>query len=165
MAEHVDEVDYDNVQVVRLQRIELLQELVGAGRVVYLMVREGFTAPVTLELRLDQRSFVKVLAFLFVLVDPQVGKHLGYLDRHEAAEYGVTGVLRSRRQYADVGLLVNIEHVAYFLRQHAPLVETEVVDDNHEDLFARIEQREYFLLEYVDTHHGAFLALVVLLQQ
>ena len=82
MTEHVDEVEDHHVEVVLLQRVELLQQLVGLLRGVDLVIREGVTPAVALQLRLDERFLVKVLAFLLVLVDPQVREHLCYLYGH-----------------------------------------------------------------------------------
>ena len=53
VAEHVDEVDDEHVQVVVLQRVELLHELIRPCRVVNLVVRECAMAAETFELGPD----------------------------------------------------------------------------------------------------------------
>ena len=84
MAEHIDEVEDDDIQVVTLQLPELLHQLVGIGRGVDFVIGEGVVAAVALYLRLNQRRLVQVLALLVFLVHPQVGEHAGYLVGHES---------------------------------------------------------------------------------
>ena len=83
MRQHVDEVEHHHVQVVLAQRVQLLHETVGILRRIDLMVREGVLSAIALQLGADERFFVQVLAFLLVLVHPQLGKHLGYLLGHQ----------------------------------------------------------------------------------
>ena len=70
VAEHIDEVEYDDVQFVSLQLLELLHEALGIGRVVYLVIRERLFPAVALHLCLDEWLLVQVLALFFVFVDP-----------------------------------------------------------------------------------------------
>lgn len=58
MAEHVDEIEHDHIEIVVLQIGELAQQLLGAGRVVDLVVGEPAAAAETLELGGYQRRFV-----------------------------------------------------------------------------------------------------------
>ena len=58
------------------------------------MVGIGVVAAEALYLGADEWSFVEVLAFFLVFVDPQVRKHARYLIGHESGEDGVAGVLR-----------------------------------------------------------------------
>ena len=48
--------------------MELLQQFIGLGRAVDLMVGEGVLTTVTVELGLDKGLLVEVLTFLFVLI-------------------------------------------------------------------------------------------------
>ena len=109
-------------------------------------------AAVAVYLGLDEWRLVEVLALFLVFIDPQLGKHLRYLRRHEAAEDGVARILCGGREDAHVELLVDVEQVADVFSQHAPLVIAEVIYHNQEHLLALIEQREYLALEDVGTH-------------
>ena len=103
MAEHVDEVYYKYVEVIVAKLTELLQQLVGAHRVVHLVVREFCSRPaVSFELRLYEWRFVEVFPLLFVLIDPQFRKHPCYLVWHQPAEDGVSCILRRCRQNAHI---------------------------------------------------------------
>ena len=114
MTQHVDEVKHDHVQVVFLQTVQLLHQSVGIHRVVHLMIGKGVLPAVAVQLRLDERFFVQVLAFLLVLVHPEIRKHLRNLIRHQTREDGVTGILRSRRKDTAIELLVDLELVTEF---------------------------------------------------
>ena len=70
MREHVHEIYNSNIKVVARQRLQLLQEFLSPSRVVYLMVAEGVMPPVSPNMLLNQRSLVKILSFLLVLVYP-----------------------------------------------------------------------------------------------
>ena len=83
VAEHIDEVEYHHVQVVLLQCVQLLYQFFCFCRRIDLMIREGVLSAIALQLCLDEWCLVEVLAFLLVLVDPQVRKHLGYLVWHQ----------------------------------------------------------------------------------
>ena len=156
VREHIDEVHHDDVEVVLRQLVEARQQLVGTRRVVHLVIRERVVAAVAFYLRANERFLVEVLALVFVLVHPQLGEHLLNLLGHQAREDGVACVLRSRRQDAGVHVLLYVEHVANLLRQHAPLVVAEVVDDDEEHLLALVYRREYLALEDVWAHQRAF---------
>jgi len=157
VGEHVDEIEHDDVEVVTAQRVELLHQLVGLGRVVYLVIREGVTAAVAVYLGADKGLFVEILTFLLVLVDPQVGKHLGYLVGHKAGEDGVARVLRGGGKDAEVEVLVDVEEVAYLLRQQTPLVVAEIVEHHEQHLLTLVEHREHFGLEELVGHEGHVL--------
>ena len=76
---------------------------------MYLIITESVFLAEPLDHRADQRRLVQVLALLTLLVDPQFGKHLLDLGRHQAREDGVAGVLGSRRQDAVIKALVEGE--------------------------------------------------------
>ena len=116
------------------------------------MVRERVVASVALYLRAYERLLVEVLALVLVFVHPQFGEHLLNLLGHQTREDGVAGVLRSRRQNAGVHILLNVEHVAYLLREHAPLVVAEVVYHDEEHLLALAYCGEHLALYYVGAH-------------
>ena len=122
MAEHVDEVEHHDVEVVLLQRLQLSQQLVG------FLLGEGVVAAIALQLGADERFLVEVLAFLLVFIDPQVGKHLGDLHRHQTGEDGVAGILCRCGQDAAIDVLADVELVANLALQHLPLVVAEVVE-------------------------------------
>ena len=123
--------------------------MVGLGGCVDFMIRERVVATIAVQLRLDERFLVQVLAFLLVLIDPEVGKHLRNLVGHQSREDGVAGILRSGGQDAEVEVFVDVELVANLLRQHAPLVVAEVVEHDDEHLLALVEQWEHLALEDV----------------
>ena len=151
MGEHVDEVEDDDVEVVLLQRVQLLQQLVGLLRGVDLMIGEGVMAAIAFQLGADERFLVEVLALLLVLVDPQVGEHSGYLVGHQSGEDGIAGILRRRGQDAAIDVLVNFKLITNLALQHLPLVVAEVVEHNEEHLLALIEQGKHLGLEDVGT--------------
>ena len=158
VREHIDEVDHDDVEVVLCQLVEACKQFVGTRRVVHLVIRERVAAAVAFYLRAYERFLVEILALVFVLVlvHPQFWEHLLNLLWHQAREDGVACVLRSRRQDAGVHVLLYVEHVSNLLRQHAPLVVAEVVDDDEEHLLAPVYRREYLALEDVRAHQWAF---------
>ena len=121
------------------------------------MIGEGVAASVALELCPDEWLFVEVLAFLAVLIDPEVGEHAGDVVGHESAEDGVACVLCGCGEDAEVEVLFGCEGVAYLVEQYAPLVVAEVVDDDEEDLLALVEQGIDGALEDVGAHNGSFL--------
>ena len=84
MGKHINEIEYDDIQVVFLQRLQLRQEALGLSRRVNFMVRETVMPAVTVNLRLDERSFIEVLPFLFILINPQFGEHPRNLVRHQS---------------------------------------------------------------------------------
>ena len=139
MTQHVDEIEHHNVQVVLVQLLDLLHESVGLGRGVDLMIRERLMTAVSVQQGLNQRFFVQVLAFLFVLVDPQFGKHLGNLVRHQSAEDGIAGILCCSGKNREIQVLVDVKLVANFLCQHAPLVKAEVIQHYEEHLLLLVE--------------------------
>ena len=93
VGEDVDEVDDDDVEVIVLQILELAHQLLRPRTVDNLVVGEGLLAPVALQLGLDERRLIDVLALFLVFIDPQIWEHLGYLRRHEAREDGIAGIL------------------------------------------------------------------------
>lgn len=60
MREHVDEVEDQDVEVVGLERGEVAQESLAAGRVVDFVVGKATLAAKPVELCLDERRFVVV---------------------------------------------------------------------------------------------------------
>ena len=84
MAEHVNEVEHADVEVVLLQRRQLMQKVLGCCRVVDFVIGEGVLPPIALELCAYERGLVEVFALLAVLIDPEVGKHLRDDVRHES---------------------------------------------------------------------------------
>ena len=96
---------------------------------------------------LYQWSLIKVLAFLLIFIDPQLREHLGYLQRHESTEYGITCILGGCREDGHIQVLVDIEHITDLLRQDTPLIVTEVVDNNKEDFVPSVNGRKDLGLE------------------
>ena len=135
MAQHVDEVDYHNVEVVLFYLIELSEESFGCRRVVYLVVGERVVTAVSFYLCPHKRFLVEVLALCLVFIHPQMWEHFGNLCRHQAAENGVAGILCDSGKDAEIGVFFDVEHVAYFLSEHPPLVVTEVVNHYQKHLF------------------------------
>ena len=83
VTQHIDEVEHYDVQIVLPEVRHLLHQLVGIGRVVHLVIREGVLLAIAVQLRLNERCLVQVLAFLLVFIHPEVGKHLGNLVGHQ----------------------------------------------------------------------------------
>ena len=59
-----------------------------------LVVGEFIVFAETVELRLDERRLIEVLAFLLVFIDPKVGEHARNLVGHQTAEDSVASILR-----------------------------------------------------------------------
>ena len=153
MAEHIDEIKHHHVQLVFPQLLPLLHETVGIGRTIDLMIRERLFPAIALHLCLDKRLLVQVLAFFLVLVDPQLGEHLRNLVGHESAEDGVTGILGGSRQDAAVEVFVDVELIAQFSGEHAPLVVTEIIEHHEEHFLTTAEQREHLGLKHLWRQH------------
>ena len=153
MRQHIDEVDDEHVQVVVLAFVVALHKLVGTRRVVHLVVAETVFLSESVQLGLNQRLLVQVLAFLLVFIHPEFREHLCNLVRHQSAEDGISGILRGGRQDAHIHILLHVEAVADVLGEHLPLVVSEVVDNDEENLFSLVEHRKELGLEDVGTHH------------
>ena len=146
----------------------MCEQALGVLRGVHLVIRERVVTAEAFYLCADERTFVQVLAFLFVLVDPQFWEHLRNLYGHQAREDGVACILCRCRKNAHVEFLLRFEQVANLLGNHAPLVIAEVVDDDEEHLLAFVEQREHAALEHIGRHHQlsfAYPVQVVLLHE
>ena len=113
----------------------------------------------SVDLCLYQRPLVEVLSFFLILVDPQFWKHLCYLLGHKSGENGIACILCSRRQNAHVHILIDVEEIADLLGQDSPLVVAEIVDDDHEDLLAFVEQGKDAVAEDVGTHQRQLVGL------
>ena len=159
MTEHVDEIEHYHVQVVLAQRVQLLHKPVGILRRIDFMVRKGVLPTIPFQLRLNQRFLVQVLAFFFVLVDPQVGKHLGNLLGHQSREDSVTGILRGRGEYRTIHVLINLKLVAQLALQHLPLVIAEIIEHHQEHFFAFVQSGEYAGFKQLVRHHRMLLTL------
>ena len=155
MTEHVDEVEDHHVEVVLLQRFELLEQFIGLFLTVDLMIGESVLTTIALQLRLDEGSLVQVLTFFLVFVNPEVGEHLCNLVGHQTAEDGITRILCGCGQDAAVEALVDIELLAEFLGKHAPLVVTEIVEQHEEHFFAFVEQGENLGLKDIGAQKRA----------
>ena len=162
MRQHIYKVDYHHIEVVLTHILELLHQFLAASRVIHLVIREGVAATITLQLGLNERCLIEILAFVLVFIHPEFGKHLGYLLRHQSAKDGITSILCSCRQNRRVEILVYVKHIAYLLRQHPPLIIAEIVDDDEENLLSCIEQWEYLVLEHVGRKHWALRGSAVL---
>ena len=153
VAKHVDEVEHHHVEVVALQLVEALQEFLRRGGIVNLVVGKSVVAAEAVELCLQQRRLVEVLAFLVVLVNPQMWKHLRYLVGHQSAEDGVARILRGCGQDAVVELFVNFEKFAKVGSYHAPLVVAEIVEHHEKDLLACVEGGEKRCFHHLRTKY------------
>ena len=132
MRKHVNEVEHDYVEVVFLKLREIAQEFLSGCRIVDFVVRETAFAAESLKLSGDERRFVEVFAFGLVLVHPQVGEHSGDVNGHKSGEYGVSGVLCGGWEDRGVQILVDGEKVVKKGANGAPLVKTEVVNEDEE---------------------------------
>ena len=129
-----------------------IQQFVVILRIMYLMVGERIFLTEPLDLRLDKRCFIQVFPFLAVLVHPKFRKHLFDLQGHQPGEDRVAGILCGGRKDAVVQAFVERivfgKQIFYF----APLVETEIIDQDEEYLIPVVEHREYFLFKQIRAH-------------
>ena len=164
VREHVDEVENHDVQVVLLELRQLGEQFLGLLRIVDFVVRKTVVTAESLDLRADEWTFVEVLAFFLVLIDPEFREHFGDLVRHQTRENRVSGVLRRRRQDAHIEFFADVEHFREVARDGAPLVVAEVVDDNQKHLLALVQHRENAPFKNIGRHQmavvGRFPALV-----
>ena len=93
MTKHVDEVEDDHVQIVLLQRVELLEQFIGLVLTVDFMIGEGVLTTIALQLCLDEGRLVQVLTLFLIFIYPEVGEHLCNLVGHQTAEDGITRIL------------------------------------------------------------------------
>ena len=147
MTEHVDEVEDNDIQVKVLQRVELLQKFVSISGTVYFMIGEGVLPAITLKLCLDQWSFVEVLAFFLVLIDPKIRKHGCYLVGHQSAEDGIAGILCSGGQNTIIEVLIDVKLLVNVLSEYTPLVITEIVEYDEEYFFTLVQCWEHLMFE------------------
>ena len=103
------------------------------------MVTEKVVAAVAVNLCLDERTLVEVLALLLVLIDPQIGEHLSNFVGHKPTEQGVAGILRGCGQNTGVEVFLDVEDIPNLGSQHAPLVIAEVIDDDEEHLLVTVK--------------------------
>ena len=152
VGQHIDKVQYHHIQLVMKEGRDDIQQFVVILRIMYLMVGERIFLTEPLDLRLDKRCFIQVFPFLAVLVHPKFRKHLFDLQGHQPGEDRVAGILCGGRKDAVVQAFVERivfgKQIFYF----APLVETEIIDQDEEYLIPVVEHREYFLFKQIRAH-------------
>ena len=127
-------------------------KLIGRSRIIDFMVTECILTAVTVQLGLDERPFVQVLALFFVFVHPKIRVHLGDFVRHQTGKDGVARILCGRGQDAAINIFVDEERIRQFRTECPPLVVTEIVQNDEKHLFPLIQQGEYFGFEDIRTH-------------
>ena len=152
MGKHVDKVEHNDVQVIFFQLFELADKFIGRSRIIDFMITECILTAVTVQLGLDERTFVQVLALFFVFVHPEIRVHLGDFVRHQTGKDGVARILCGCGQDAAINIFVDEEHIRQFRTECPPLVVTEVVQNDEKHLFPLIQQGEYFGFEDIRTH-------------
>ena len=162
MGEHIDEVDDEHIEVVLFQVSVLLHELVSTCRVVDLVIGEAIVAAVAFNLCFDERCLVEVLPLFFVFIHPQVREHRRYLPGHQTTEDGVACILCGGRQNAHIEVFLYVEHIADFLREDAPLIEPEVVNDDEKHFLPFVYQWEHLAFEDVRTKQRTVVLTVCL---
>ena len=130
-----------------------LKERMSFG-VVDLVVGEFLLAAVAFELSADEFGLVDIEAFVFILVDPELRKHLCDLQGHQSGEDRVAGILGRSGKDCGVEFFGYVEVFGEHRLDHPPLVEAEIVDQDKEHLLAGVEQRENALLENLMAHQG-----------
>ena len=136
-----------------LEFIEMGQQPLHRLRIIDFMIAETLSSAITCEQTRYQCLLMDILAIVFVLINPEVGKHLLYLHGHQTTEYGIAGILRRCRQNAHVKPFIDVETVGKFFSKYAPLIVSEVVDDEQKHLFFLVEKGENLLFEHIVAHH------------
>ena len=162
MAQHIDEVDDDDVERVALEALQTCHEFLAITVLVDLVIRKFVMFAETVELRLDEWRLVEVLAVLFVFVHPKVGEHSCNLVGHQAAEDGIACILRGCGEHGAIDILLYSKIRREEGLHGLPLVETEIVDDDEEKFLAGIEQWEDAFLEKGGRHQGRIVLGFVL---
>ena len=96
MREHIYEIEYKDIKRC-VESFELTDDTLAVIRLIDFEVTECIMSAETVYLRLQQVTFVEVLALLGILIHPHVRIHLLYLQRHEAGKDSVAGILGSSR--------------------------------------------------------------------
>ena len=154
MRKHIDEVEHHDIQVVLLECVQLLHQFIGISRIIHLVIGKGVTPAIAFQLSLNERFFIQVLTFFLFLVNPQVRKHLCNLIGHQPAKNGITSILCSSGQNAEIQVFVYVEEISYLLTEHTPLVIAEVIHHDEEHLLPIIKQGEHLRLENVRREDG-----------
>ena len=74
MGEHVDEVEYYDIEVVGLEAVEFLQQAFAGAAVVDFVVGESAPAAEALEQGLHQFAFIEVFPFVFIFIADSIGQ-------------------------------------------------------------------------------------------
>ncbi len=149
MREHIDKVVNDEVEAVHHEVGHQFNQLLPVSLVQYLIIGVLHIAAVTFQVFAQQFVFVIVFRAFFVLVDPQFRVFLFDFGRQEAGKQSVAGILRHGRNNAVVDLLLfNTEVVLEDRLKHFPLIEAEIVDQNHEQRPVIVHERKNLLFNH-----------------
>ncbi len=133
VAQHVHEVVHDGVEGVAHQIVQRFGQFTPGVQVGDLVVAVLHVLAEALQLRAQELVLVGVLAALLILVDPLPRETLVDLAGHHTGEDGIARILRGRGQDAvEQVLFLHTEVLRYQRLQGVPLIQTQVVDQYHE---------------------------------
>ena len=128
VRQHVDEIQHHDVQR-GLHAFQLRNDALAEITLVDLPVIETLASAIAVQQRLNQLFLVLVLALFVAFFYPVLREHLLNLQRHQAGENSIPGILGSRRQNGRILFLFlhRIELTDQRLDRF-PLVVAEVID-------------------------------------
>ncbi len=162
MAQHVHKIVDDGVEAIAHQVVQRIGQFAASSEVRDLVVTELDVLSQPLQLIAEEFFLVRVLAALLLLTDPLSRETLFDLARHYTGEERVACVLRCCGQDAEehvllLGAVVLVEDGL----QNAPLVQTQVIDEHHEERLAVLEVRRDFRAEELVALQRDVLTLAV----
>ena len=145
VGQHIDKVQYHHIQLVMKEGRNDIQQFVVILRIMYLMVGERIFLTEPLDLRLDKRCFIQVFPSS-LSSSTQVPETSFRSARASARRRSSCGHIVWRSEDAVVQAFV--ERIVFGKQTFtfAPLVETEIIDQDEEYLIPVVEHREYFFL-------------------
>ena len=159
MGEHIDEIEYDDVER-GTERAELGDDALAEVALVDLEIGVGVVSAEAVELGLYEVFLVEVFTLVIVFLHPERGVHLLYLEWHQAGEDGIACVLGGGGEDREVLPFVgNGEEIGEEGLDGLPLVVSEIVDDDKKDLFAVVKHGEEDALEDVGGHKRSVLRM------
>ena len=142
MRQQIDEVEHERRDAFgRDDARQSPLDVVALGGRRHLLVANGDLDLELLELRLEELALVRVERFVLALAPP-IGKARRDLAGKESAEQRVARVRRRRGQNAEVVRRLDVEQRRDDRLEHAPLIETQAVDDDEQRLLVGLEDRQ-----------------------
>src|SRR6476646_10223991 len=144
MGQEVDEVEHERAHAFGPDRgAEVTLELVRVGGGGDLLIANGRLSAQLLEMRLEQLALVSVERFVFAVgVAPPVGQARRDLARKQSTEKRVPRIRSGSGEHGVVVRRLDIEEGGEQRLEHAPLVETQTIDDGEYRGLVALQNRQ-----------------------